>query len=79
MDNAVGDALFCVAYNLEIEAVVQVLLMKLQLRLNETCDCGVFVSRCWEVMRLVPPLDCCEEISTQLFGRRKESASARVM
>ena len=78
VDNAAGNAASCVANNVEIKSAAQVMLMKLHLLFNKACNCSVLLGGYREVMSFVPPLDRCKEASTEVFGRRKESAFAGV-
>ena len=78
-NDATGNAASCVANNVDVESISQVMLMKLYLLFNEACDCGIFLGGHREVMSFVPPLNCCEEVSAKLFGRGKESAFAGVL
>ena len=79
VNDATGNAASCVANNVDVESVSQVMLMKLYLLFNEACDCGIFLGGHRKVMSFVPPLNCCEEVSAKLFGRGKESAFAGVL
>ena len=43
--DATGNAASCIANNMDVESVAQVMLMKLYLLFNETCGYGVFLGR----------------------------------
>ncbi|OLP76337.1 hypothetical protein AK812_SmicGene43744 [Symbiodinium microadriaticum] len=70
VNDATGNAASCVANNVDVESVSQVMLMKLYLLFNEACDCGIFLGGHRKVMSFVPPLNCCEE---EFFGGVKAS------
>ena len=74
VNDATGNTASCVTNNVDVESVAQVVLVKLYLLFDETCDCGVFLGGHREVVSFVPPLNCCEEVSAKLFCRGKESA-----
>ena len=79
VNDATRNVASCVANHMEIESVAHVTLVELHLLFDEACDCSVFLGGHREVMSFVPPLNCCKEVSSKLFGRREESASAGVL
>ena len=79
MKDAIRDAVSCVANNMYVKTVAQILLVKLYLLFDEACDGGVFLGGHREVMSFMPPLNCCEKFTAKLFGRGKESAFAGVL